>query len=253
MPDKVQLYVYDLSAGMARSLSSQVLGKQIAGIWHTSIVVGGIEYYFSAGVQSAAAGNTHFGLPEKVIDLGVTEIPKEVREELIRDMSGRFTPETYNLINNNCNNFSDELSTMLTGNGIPADILSMPSDVLSTPMGQMLRPFLDQLQGQLGNITEGPVSQPVASTAAPKQEERPSPSVPRDVPLETPKDHARGDSHESKTEVADSNGKAVFEAALKREFAALMAGGGLTPNQAAAMALQRVREQLQGHTMSGTA
>ncbi|CAD7703436.1 unnamed protein product [Ostreobium quekettii] len=124
-------------------------------------------------------------------------------------MSGRFTPETYNMINNNCNNFSDELSTMLTGNSIPADILSMPSDVLSTPMGQMLRPFLDQMQGQLGNITEGPISQPVASTTAPSRES-PSQSVARDVPLETPKDQVQGDSHRSKVETTTSNGKGLL-------------------------------------------
>ena len=38
--EKVQLYVYDLSRGLARQLSMGLLGKQIDAIYHTSIVVG---------------------------------------------------------------------------------------------------------------------------------------------------------------------------------------------------------------------
>lgn len=35
----VKLYVYELSNGMARAMSQSLLGTQIDGIWHTSIVV----------------------------------------------------------------------------------------------------------------------------------------------------------------------------------------------------------------------
>ena len=53
-------------------------------------------------------------------------------------------------------------------------ILSLPTEVLSTPMGQALRPLMDHLQGQLGNITE----QPVPSVAErPTASERPSQTV----------------------------------------------------------------------------
>ena len=41
--EKVQLYIYDLSRGLARQLSMGLLGKQIDAIYHTSIVVGGKE------------------------------------------------------------------------------------------------------------------------------------------------------------------------------------------------------------------
>ena len=58
---KVQLYIYDLSQGMAKALSPMLLGKQIDGVWHTSIVLheeGGkrIEYFYSSGIQKAPAG-----------------------------------------------------------------------------------------------------------------------------------------------------------------------------------------------------
>ena len=34
----VQLYVYDLSNGLARQLSLSLTGKQIDGIWYTSLI-----------------------------------------------------------------------------------------------------------------------------------------------------------------------------------------------------------------------
>lgn len=90
--DKVQLYVYDLSNGLARQLSPMLLNKQVRaclhtmhslpnmrssrnclqidGIWHTSIVVAGLEYYYGGGVNQARPGSTPFGQPLQVVDLG---------------------------------------------------------------------------------------------------------------------------------------------------------------------------------------
>ncbi len=43
---------------------------QIEGVWHTSIVVGGLEYYFGCGVSQSSPGLTPFGRPVQVIELG---------------------------------------------------------------------------------------------------------------------------------------------------------------------------------------
>ena len=43
-----------------------LLGKQIDGVWHTSVVVGGTEFFFGCGVQRAVPGSTHFGRPLEV-------------------------------------------------------------------------------------------------------------------------------------------------------------------------------------------
>lgn len=77
-----QLYVYDLTHGMAKQLSPALMGKQIDGVWHTGVVFWdpsgkkATEYFFSAGVQRLPAGTTPFGIPHEVIDLGRTEIPQ---------------------------------------------------------------------------------------------------------------------------------------------------------------------------------
>lgn len=41
---EVELYVYDLSRGLARTMSTSFLGVQIDAVYHTSIVMEGVEY-----------------------------------------------------------------------------------------------------------------------------------------------------------------------------------------------------------------
>jgi hypothetical protein len=53
---EVRCAVYDLSRGMAAQMSQAILGSRIEGIWHTGIVVYGIEYYFGGGVQMIPEG-----------------------------------------------------------------------------------------------------------------------------------------------------------------------------------------------------
>jgi desumoylating isopeptidase 1 len=40
--------------------------------------------------------------------------------------------EAYDLLQHNCNNFSNELALFLCGNSIPQHIIDLPSEVLST-------------------------------------------------------------------------------------------------------------------------
>lgn len=73
--------------------------------------------------------------PVEVVPLGTTSVPLERLETFLRQISPRFTAMTYDLLNNNCNNFSNELSMFLLGTGIPRHILDLPNEALSTPLG----------------------------------------------------------------------------------------------------------------------
>jgi PPPDE putative peptidase domain len=55
----VKLYVYDLSNGLARQLSLQMTGKQIDGVWHTSVVIFGKEVFYGQGISITAPGKSH--------------------------------------------------------------------------------------------------------------------------------------------------------------------------------------------------
>ena len=41
---KVVIYVYDLTHGMAAQFSESLIGKRIEGVWHTAVVVYGKEF-----------------------------------------------------------------------------------------------------------------------------------------------------------------------------------------------------------------
>ncbi|KAF2627449.1 DUF862-domain-containing protein [Macroventuria anomochaeta] len=158
----VQLYVYDLSQGLARSMSRQFLGIQIDAVYHTSIVLEGIEYYYGGGIQTCRAGTTHHGRPMEIVKLGQTSLPLEVILEYLESLKTIYTTESYDLFLHNCNNFSNDFAMFLVGKGIPAHITSLPQDVLNTPFGQMLRPQLDSM---MRPITQAPTPQPVQPVA----------------------------------------------------------------------------------------
>ncbi|KAL5343226.1 thioredoxin [Aspergillus crustosus] len=149
----VQLYVYDLSQGMARMYSMALTGTQIDAIYHTSLVFNNIEYYFGQGIQTARPGSTHHGQPMEKIHLGRTELPFEVIEEYLQSLTSIYTPESYDLFLHNCNNFTQDLTMFLVGKSIPEHIRNLPQTFLSTPLGQMLKP---QLEGALRGVTQAP-------------------------------------------------------------------------------------------------
>lgn len=74
-------------------MSRQFLGIQIDAVYHTSIVLGGIEYYFGQGVQTCRAGATHHGQPMEVIKLGQTALPLEVILEYLESLKEIYTAE----------------------------------------------------------------------------------------------------------------------------------------------------------------
>jgi desumoylating isopeptidase 1 len=151
----VHLAIYDLSRGMARSLSAQFLGPQYAIeiIPHTGIVVYGQEYFFGGGIQSedpqSFRRNTQM-MPIQVVHLGRTRVPREQFEEwCVQQMqNGRFDAAAYDLLQRNCNNFSNEAARNGLGlsQGVPDWILDVPRRFLSSPMGQLIRPMLEQMQ-----------------------------------------------------------------------------------------------------------
>ncbi|XP_008965647.1 desumoylating isopeptidase 1 isoform X1 [Gorilla gorilla gorilla] len=130
----VKLYVYDLSKGLARRLSPIMLGKQLEGIWHTSIVVHKDEFFFgSGGISSCPPGGTLLGPPDSVVDVGSTEVTEEIFLEYLSSLGeSLFRGEAYNLFEHNCNTFSNEVAQFLTGRKIPSYITDLPSEVLST-------------------------------------------------------------------------------------------------------------------------
>ena len=71
-----------------------------------------------------------------MLNLGETEVPESMFMDLLKDCSSNYTEATYDVLNNNCNNFTDVAAEMLLGEGIPKDIVDLPKIFMSTPLGQ---------------------------------------------------------------------------------------------------------------------
>ncbi|QQK40451.1 Thioredoxin, putative [Penicillium digitatum] len=168
----VSLYVYDLSKGLARMYSLTLTGTQMDAIYHTSIVLNGVEYYFGQGIQTAAPGSTHHGQPMEVVKLGTTELPNDVIEEYLGSLATIYTPESYDLFLHNCNNFTQDFSMFLVGKSIPDHIINLPRTFLETPFGQMMKPQIEMAlkgvtQGTGTGPAPGPCAQPTTAKAVP--------------------------------------------------------------------------------------
>jgi desumoylating isopeptidase 1 len=168
----VELYVYDLSQGMARQYSRMLTGVQIDAIYHTAIVFNHVEYFFGQGIHRKVPGSTHHGRPMRVVQLGQTDLPEDVIDEYIESLEAIYTPESYDLFMHNCNNFSQDLAMFLVGKSIPDEIRSLPETFLRTPMGQMLRGQLDQ---SMRTMTQAPDA--VSGQSAARRTSRPAQTV----------------------------------------------------------------------------
>jgi hypothetical protein len=89
----VHLLVYDLSRGLARQMSTQLLGFHIDAVYHTSIQLNGLEYVYDGNVVSIVPGSSHLGRPEQELHLGKTELPMDVVEEYLDSLREIYTPE----------------------------------------------------------------------------------------------------------------------------------------------------------------
>ncbi|KAJ0058159.1 hypothetical protein NL108_008796, partial [Boleophthalmus pectinirostris] len=131
----VQLYIYDLSRGMARSLSPIMLGEfHTPPMLHTAIVAYGDEFFFGGeGISSCSPGGTMLGPPDTVVELGETEVSEEIFMDYLSSLGeSTYRGDKYRLFEHNCNTFTNEVSQFLTGRTIPSYITDLPSEVLST-------------------------------------------------------------------------------------------------------------------------
>ena len=145
----VYLYVYDISNGLARTMSPMIVGKLVEGIWHTSIVIHNKEFYFQGGTFGDAPKTTPFGLPVKEIKLGETELSKDELEQYIDEVKHEFTAEKYDIFQRNCNHYSTHLSEFLVGEPIPNEYLNQAKEFEHTPIGSFIKSMNEAMKKQV--------------------------------------------------------------------------------------------------------
>ncbi|KAL5482634.1 hypothetical protein ACEPAI_9228 [Sanghuangporus weigelae] len=147
MGSPVKLYIYDLTNGLARQLSLQLMGRQIDGIWHTSVVVFGKEIFYGQGILTTRPGQSHHGQPSQILDMGETAIDEDTFNDYLREMRDVYTADK-------------------ARGSIPSWIKDLPADFLSTPFGAALRPTIDSMfrRPTSGTVSPQPYNQPMASS-----------------------------------------------------------------------------------------
>ena len=136
----VEVFIYDLSQGMARPLGPTLGLPNLEGVWHTSIVVHGTEIFFgSSGIEQCIPGSSRFGQPREKKNLGNTSIDMNTLTSYLQQVGQtEFHGTKYDLLQHNCNNFSSSLTKFLGVQDVPRHILALPNYVLSTPLGAIL-------------------------------------------------------------------------------------------------------------------
>ncbi|KAF4694314.1 hypothetical protein FOZ60_008472 [Perkinsus olseni] len=146
--EKVELLYYDISNGASKTLGPILFGRRVEGIWHTSIVAFNREWWFGGNVFRSVPETTPFGSPLKRLQLGYTlHTERELYNILVERLSLEYTPDSYDVITNNCNNFTNDVSMFLLQRGIPQEILSMPHRLMNSGLARILRPFLNHWLG----------------------------------------------------------------------------------------------------------
>ena len=153
--NRVIYFMYDLSGGIAKGLSGLILGKEIEGIYHTSVYVYGKEYYYQGGIAKSSPRKTSYGKPIKEIHFGNTNKTQTEFEKYLKRISRIFSPDLYNTISNNCNHFTDAALFYLTGKHLPNHILKQHENILKTPLGKQITPYLEKESGINGAQNSG--------------------------------------------------------------------------------------------------
>jgi hypothetical protein len=137
----VYLAVYDISKGWAKWLSRLLLWRRIDYAPHTGIIIYGNEYFWSGGLQKSTHEefmNSWKVEPIELFELGRTSIPEEAFMDFLMGVTTRYTERTYDLLSNNCNNFTNESAQFLLGHGIPSRILDVPEMFKRSLLGRCL-------------------------------------------------------------------------------------------------------------------
>ena len=168
----VVLRVYDISRGMAKSMSMAMLGKQIDGIWHSGLKVFGRGYSFGGGMVEGATSGISIAQPHEweqlygpcaeEINLGTTAISRERFDDFVKELGQTsFTQASFDVANRNCNHFAHEAAKFLTGKGTPPYLINQVQEALSGPQGAMVANMLG-----LNNPRPAPGQAPGAAAGA---------------------------------------------------------------------------------------
>jgi len=119
---KVILRVYNIGDPEIVKLLNNVLKKEFLGIWHTSIEVYGKEFFYDNQICKVLPNCSKHKIPHTIHDMGTTEILEEEFELFLANLNEKYGLNTYDLLFNNCNHFTNDCILFLVNKSIPSYI-----------------------------------------------------------------------------------------------------------------------------------
>jgi len=147
----VNMYQYDISHGAAKSFVKFMTGIDLEGIWHTSVVVYGYEFYFQGGIVCSTPETSIHGKSYKKNFLGKTKKTKEELITFLKSIKNKYTCENYHFLKHNCNHFTDEVLKFLLNEGLSDEFLNQQNSISNTALGKFLIPKIEAWSDQIFN------------------------------------------------------------------------------------------------------
>jgi len=123
----VHLNVYHLNDAWRQSnhISNQLFG--IGGAFHVGIQVHCLEWsYGGDGIECMEPRTQQVHVFHQSLLLGETDVSYDEVESLIEGLQSEWPGDEYDMLENNCCNFSEAFSQVLVGGSIPAWVLRFP-------------------------------------------------------------------------------------------------------------------------------
>ena len=146
--EDVWLYQYDLTNGVGPKICKFMTGIEIEGVWHSSLVVFGSEYFFGGGIQKDYPGCTPYGTPLKKRLFGKTTKTKKEFEDYLLTIDNVYNAENYHIYKNNCNHFTNAICLYLCNKPLDEDIVNQYKTLEGTAFGNWVISRLDAINEQ---------------------------------------------------------------------------------------------------------
>lgn len=115
--EPVLLFIYDISVQEVQydSIGRRIVKNTFGNLYHSSLVVFDREYFVQKdGIYVAEIpGESRFGSPVAILPLGETKIDEETFHRFINRIKYSHHEGKYDVIHNNCNDFSQKLYRFL--------------------------------------------------------------------------------------------------------------------------------------------
>jgi PPPDE putative peptidase domain len=129
-------------------MSRSLIGFQVDGIWHTGIVIYGTEYWFGpSGIKMGTCGSQGMS-PVYRHESMTMRSPDEIAD-FLNYAQNQFRPDTYDLIRNNCNHFTNAFSRFLNGQGTPPYVRLQTQSLSQTSAASTLIPLVDSFTASM--------------------------------------------------------------------------------------------------------